>query len=176
MHDLQVLQLIFSAENKANFTSISRPKIEFQIPFCPGKQCMYVQVRKRKKCKFEIPRVCLCIVIVFSCSKKLLLRAEPWGSKICTSWEQLPAHPSPTPLILISFKKLPDDGTVEVVEGVPEAFLFLEAEIETDWGGGGGGGCSSSASSLELLMGDTGGEDAPRGDCPPLGTKVSSWT
>ena len=39
-----------------------------------------------------------------------------------------PAHQSPTPLMLISFKKLP----VEVVEGVPEAFLFLDAEIETD--------------------------------------------
>ena len=43
-----------------------------------------------------------------------------------------PTTPSPTPLILISFKKLPEDGIVEVVEGVPEAFLFLEAEIETD--------------------------------------------
>ena len=43
-----------------------------------------------------------------------------------------PAHQSPTPLMLKSFKKLPEDGIVEVVEGVPEAFLFLEAEIETD--------------------------------------------
>ena len=42
-----------------------------------------------------------------------------------------PAHPSPMPLMLRSFKKLPEDGVVEVVEGVPEAFLFLEAEVET---------------------------------------------
>ena len=83
----------------------------------------------------------------------------------------LPPHL--TPLMVRSFKKLPEDGIVEVVEGVPEAFLFLEAEIETGGGGGGGGGRSSSASSLELFMGDTGG-DATRGDCPPLGTKVSS--
>ena len=50
----------------------------------------------------------------------------------CAALFARPAHRFPTPLMLISFKKLPEDGVVEVVEGVPEAFLFLEAEIETD--------------------------------------------